>query len=81
VSGRPCLKMLVKRLNWYLAFDGGRVIVAMFVDTCKYVKMPATESRKLLRVGQKVVDNCQRNIKESRRKDKLLPEIDVVVTE
>jgi hypothetical protein len=47
------LKIFVKRLNWYLAFGGGRVIVAMFVDTCKYVKMPAMDSRKLLKVGQK----------------------------
>ena len=64
-----------------MAFGGGRVIVAIFVDTCKYVKMPATESRKLLQLDQKVVDDWQRDMKQSRRKDKLLPEIDVVVTE
>lgn len=46
------MKMLVKMLNWYLAFGGGRVIVAMFVDVCKYVKMPAIRSRKLSQIDQ-----------------------------
>jgi hypothetical protein len=48
--------MFVKMLNVYLAFGGGRVMVAMFVDACKYVKKPAMQSRKLSRVGQKVVN-------------------------
>jgi len=36
-----------------LAFGGGRVIVAMVVDVCKYVKTPATKSRRLLKTGQR----------------------------
>jgi hypothetical protein len=47
--------MLDKILNRYLAFSGGRAIVAMFVDACKYVKLPAMKSRKLLQVGQKMI--------------------------
>jgi hypothetical protein len=48
--------MFVKMLNVYLAFGGGRVIVAMFVDASKYVKKPAMQSRKLLQYGQRVVN-------------------------
>jgi hypothetical protein len=45
------LKMLDKTLNWYLAFCGDKVIVAIFVDACKYVKLPAMKSKKLLQVS------------------------------
>jgi len=39
--------MFVKMLNWYLAFGGGRVTDAIFVDACRYVKMLAMRRRRL----------------------------------
>jgi len=75
------LKIFGNTLNWYFAFGGGRVIVAMVVDVCKYVRTPAIKRRKLLQSGQSQVKDDEKDQECLRRMAKLLPEIVVVVTE
>lgn len=64
------MKMFVKKLNWYLASAGGRVIVAMVVDACKYVKMPAIKSKKLLQISQKIIDGPERPVSKKSKMTK-----------
>jgi hypothetical protein len=74
--------MFVKMLNVYLAFGGGSVIVAMFVDACRHIKSPAMQSTRSV-ASKSRSESCQCVAKMRIRKkvDRQLPEIDVVATE